>query len=112
MTVIDLDTNTQVDTDPDTFGVQAITTGDSPVGLAVVGDRLYVTNYDAGTVTVIDTSTNPVIDMDPGVSGNQGIVVGTRPAYIAVYRRQVMFLTGNSDSVSVSTPTPIMWSTP
>src|SRR5262249_6961872 len=61
-----------------------VTVGDAPSGVAVHGDRAYVTNSN-GTVSVIDTTTNTVVASIPvGAQSRVGVAVsadGTR-AYV------------------------------
>ncbi|MEO3760658.1 Ig-like domain-containing protein [Mycobacterium sp. B14F4] len=59
VSVIDSTTNTVIDT----ISVS------NPSGLAVSGDRLYVSNWSSSTVTVIDTTTNDVVTTIP-MGGN------------------------------------------
>jgi VCBS repeat-containing protein/YVTN family beta-propeller protein len=75
VTVIDLNTNTIIDTDPNTPGTQRINVGNDPFGIAVGGNEVYVANHNDGTVTVIDTNTNTVVDTDPNTPGTQNIPV-------------------------------------
>ena len=48
--------------------------GQGPLNVAVVGNRLYVTNSD-GTVSVIDTTNNTIVDTDPLTDGYQPITI-------------------------------------
>ena len=61
--VISTATNTVIDTDPETDGVQHIPVGDRPRGIAISpdGKEAYVANADDNTVSVIDTTTKTVV---------------------------------------------------
>ncbi|QXD17199.1 T9SS type A sorting domain-containing protein [Rhodocaloribacter litoris] len=70
VTVLDLATHTVTGT---------ITVGDSPEGLAVLGDRAYVANSGFGastTVSILDTGTDTVVETrDVGCDGPRFVVV-------------------------------------
>ena len=78
VSVINTITNTVIDTDPNTPGINPIPVGDGPTFLAYdpVHQRIYVTNQIDSTVSVIDTITNTVIDTDPNTPGINPIPVG------------------------------------
>ena len=78
VSVIDTRTNTVVDTDPTTDGVNPIPVGDAPTGVAAApdGSRVYVTNRLDDTVSVINAATNSVVGLP--------IAVGRDPWGVAV----------------------------
>jgi YVTN family beta-propeller protein/VCBS repeat-containing protein len=86
VSVIDTTTYTLVDADPAAAGVNPISVGGQPWGLAVSpdGTRVYVTSRTTNTVAVIDTATNTLIDTDPGTAGVTPITVGGQPLDAAV----------------------------
>ena len=89
VSVIDTNTNTIIDTDPDTPAIDSIPVGIGPFGIAVdeENDRMYVANFDGGsgnTVSVIDTNTFDEIDGNPLLLGVNPIPVGNGPLNIAV----------------------------
>ncbi|MDT5300046.1 MAG: hypothetical protein QOG79_3288, partial [Mycobacterium sp.] len=84
VTVIDLTTNTEIDTDATAPGTQPITVGQQPFGMAIRGNRLYVVNRGDDTVSVIDLNTNTDIDTDDTTPGVQPINVGDEPSYAVV----------------------------
>ena len=83
VTVIDTATNTVVDTDSNTPGVQPISTGTLATGVAVdpAKDRAYVTGETSGGdgLFVIDTTTNTVIDTDPAAMVSSPSTSGVTP---------------------------------
>ncbi|MCV7279281.1 tandem-95 repeat protein [Mycolicibacterium flavescens] len=97
VTVVDIDTNTMIDTDPNTSGVQAITVGTHPIKLRLVGNRLYVSNYGDGSVSVIDTTANTLIDTDPILAGVQSIDTGSSAGHLALYLNK-LFVTNALDN--------------
>ena len=101
VTVVDLNTNTKVDTDPTTPGVEGITVGSGPVSIAHVGRYLYVSNFLSNSVSVIDTSTNTVVDTDPTASGVQDIPVGSGPNFMVAVGDKVYVANQNSRTVTV-----------
>ena len=46
-------------------------------------DRMYVANFNSGTVSVFDTSDNTVIDTDPIAPGITPFTVGSQPVFVA-----------------------------
>lgn len=87
--VIDTTTNTIIDTDPSTPEIDSIRAGGLPTGIIARGDRLYISNYNTGSVddnnvTVIDTTTNTVIDTNPATPAVDRIFVGDGPRGMAV----------------------------
>jgi YVTN family beta-propeller protein len=63
VSVINMATNTRVDVDPGTPGIQDITVGTNPTSVVVSTDsrRVYVANEGSNSVSVIDTATNKVV---------------------------------------------------
>ncbi|MEO3756666.1 beta-propeller fold lactonase family protein [Mycobacterium sp. B14F4] len=70
------------------------TTGTTPMGLVVVGDKAYVANQGSGTVSVIDTTTGTLI---------KTITVGNRPTGVVASpdATKVYVTNGWSNTVSV-----------
>lgn len=84
VTVIDTTTNTVVDTDATTPGIQNMSVGGDPYALAASDNRLYVANLAGNSVTVIDTNTNTVIHtITTGVNGPSGLSVSGNRLYIS-----------------------------
>ena len=105
VSVIATATDTTVDTDPAQAGVNPITVGSRPSGVAVTpnGRRVYVTNSGANTVAVIDAATNALVDTDPDAAGVNPIQVGIDPNGVAVTPdgQRVYVANAGSDTVSV-----------
>ncbi|KUH97772.1 hypothetical protein AU188_19245 [Mycobacterium sp. IS-3022] len=101
--VVDLNTNTVVDTDAGTPGRQDIQVGPTPHGVAVVGNRLYVTHYSSrNTVTVVDLDTYTAIDLDPDTPGRQDITIeGLEGAYLIAVEDRLYVSHGFDGAVSV-----------
>ncbi|MCP9273565.1 tandem-95 repeat protein [Mycolicibacterium arenosum] len=100
VTVIDATTNTIVDSDAATNGVQNITVGASPYALAASGSRVYVANSVGNSVTVIDTDTNTVIHTITNAGGMpSGLSVSGNRLYISNSAGTVTVV--NTDDYSV-----------
>jgi YVTN family beta-propeller protein/VCBS repeat-containing protein len=85
----------EYDSAADTYTVvDPVTVGRWPVDLALVGDRVYVTNLDDDTVSVIDTVTNTVVET---------VEVGDRPVAVAANGNRIYVTNVNNDTVSVIT---------
>lgn len=68
LTIVDGSITTAVDVDPTTRAVDAIPDDAAPVDVVVRGDRLYVSNINACSVTVVDVATNqPVENIAVGI---------------------------------------------
>jgi YVTN family beta-propeller protein len=101
VSVIDTTTNTVIYTDPSTPEIDPITVGNLPQGIAYdsENERMYVANYDDGTVSVIDTTTNTVIYTDPSTPEIDPITVGGGPRGIAYDSgNERMYVTNNGDN--------------
>lgn len=92
VTVVDLDTNTVIDTDPNTPGDQGIPTGSGSYSMEVVGSRVYVASRNSDTISVIDTNTNTII-------GTIGVANDPYDLLADGNRLYVAHLDGNSVSV-------------
>ncbi|MBW2405944.1 MAG: YncE family protein [Deltaproteobacteria bacterium] len=86
VSVIKIDGNIVIDTDPNQDGIQDITVGSFPIGVSVTpnGAYVYVSNYGDDSVSVIRTSDNTVIDTDPSTVETDPIPVGDGPSGISV----------------------------
>ena len=54
-----------------------------PFGLAALGDRVYVTNFDDDTVSVIDTASHTVVETVAVGDSPLGVALSGDPIYIA-----------------------------
>ena len=94
--------------------VSPIRVGESPIGMTVVGNRIYVVNSTANTLSVIDTSTKQVVDTISVPAGYPVAVAATadgQRVYLAYY--QTVSVVDTSTDAVVATipipPTPCEW---
>ena len=66
--------------------VSPIRVGESPIGMTVVGNRIYVVNSTANTLSVIDTSTKEVVDTISVPAGSPVAVAATADGRAGVSR--------------------------
>ena len=105
VSVIDTTTNKVIDTNPNTpIVTDPIKVGVRPFDIAYdpVNKRMYVGNYQDGTVSVIDTTTNRVIDTNPNTPQIDPIKVGNRPLNIAYDPVNKRMYVGNYRDSTVS----------
>lgn len=96
--VVSIDPNNfyQIDTNQVTPGIQSINVGNQPAGIAIrnTNDRIYLANYNGGSVTVINTSTYGTVAT---------INVGNNPVGVAINNQKNLLYVANrgDDSVSI-----------
>jgi YVTN family beta-propeller protein len=64
------------------FEITPIAVGANPIDAVVAGDRLYVLNSGAGSVSVIDTVTNQVVNTIPGLGYSSPMVASSDGRYL------------------------------
>lgn len=108
--VIDLNTNTEIDTNPNVGGIQAIPVGSQPYSIAARGDYVYVASRGEAVVKVIDANTYEFVDTDPTTDGLQHLPVGIDPYQLLIDgdRLYVASITGESVTVIDTTTNTVI----